>query len=177
MPTPPPPFFDFSFWQNFVSNGLATLLGVIVGIPVALWIGRIEEELSGKERKTIILKSLYDELGYCEIELDRMVSYETIRVESGVLRSVLRNEIWHAYSDGGELEWIKDVSLIAQIAIRSVGDLADRYYDSVQYATEESSVLRINMVFKTLREAIDYSKKSVKKTMGVIKGLVPDVAK
>jgi len=33
-------FFDITFWQDFVSNGLATLLGALVGIPIALWIDR-----------------------------------------------------------------------------------------------------------------------------------------
>jgi len=33
-------FFDFSFWQDFVSNSLATVLGVLVGIPVALCLNR-----------------------------------------------------------------------------------------------------------------------------------------
>jgi hypothetical protein len=33
-------FFDFAFWQNFVSNSFATLLGVILGIPVAFFLDR-----------------------------------------------------------------------------------------------------------------------------------------
>ncbi|MBW1796037.1 MAG: hypothetical protein JRJ38_16715 [Deltaproteobacteria bacterium] len=33
-------FFDTAFWKDFASNVLATLLGVAVGIPVALWIDR-----------------------------------------------------------------------------------------------------------------------------------------
>jgi uncharacterized membrane protein len=34
-------FFDFGFWQDFVSNSLATLLGALVGIPIALWLNRL----------------------------------------------------------------------------------------------------------------------------------------
>jgi len=34
-------FFDCQFWQDFVSNTLATVLGVLVGIPVALWVDRL----------------------------------------------------------------------------------------------------------------------------------------
>jgi len=34
-------FFDIIFWKDFVSNTLATLLGVAVGIPVALGIHRL----------------------------------------------------------------------------------------------------------------------------------------
>lgn len=42
-------FFDFAFWQNFVSNSLATLLGVVVGIPVALFIDRLVNQWQAKE--------------------------------------------------------------------------------------------------------------------------------
>ncbi len=31
-------FFDISFWQNLVAGAIATLIGVIIGIPVALWL-------------------------------------------------------------------------------------------------------------------------------------------
>ena len=34
-------FFDLAFWKDFVSNGLSTLLGVLFGIPVALWLDRL----------------------------------------------------------------------------------------------------------------------------------------
>ncbi|MCJ7531546.1 MAG: hypothetical protein MUO64_11020 [Anaerolineales bacterium] len=173
-------YYGSSFIQNFWSNWLSTLLGVIIGVPILIWVSGIQERKIEKERKEKILKSLYGELVYCKIELDRMVDREIIKLESGVLSSILRKEIWNAYSDGGELEWIKDVSLIAQIAdsyysIRAVSDLADRYYDSVQYATEESSVRRINEVFNTLVSSIEYSTGSVTKTINTIRGLIPNV--
>lgn len=31
-------FFDFAFWQNFASILLVTIIGIVVGILVALWI-------------------------------------------------------------------------------------------------------------------------------------------
>jgi hypothetical protein len=33
-------FFDITFWRDFVSSVLATLLGALIGIPTALWIDR-----------------------------------------------------------------------------------------------------------------------------------------
>ena len=45
-------FFDFSFWQNFVSNALATFLGAIFGIPIALLLSRYQEKIAEKERKS-----------------------------------------------------------------------------------------------------------------------------
>jgi len=66
-------FFDFVFWQNFVSNSLATLLGVVVGIPVALLIDRLvtqwqeKKEISKQkeallQRKNQLLQMLKDAL-------------------------------------------------------------------------------------------------------------------
>ncbi len=66
-------FFDFAFWQNFVSNSLATLAGVVVGIPVALLIDRLVSKWQAKEefnrqkeaaqrRKIQLLQTLKDAL-------------------------------------------------------------------------------------------------------------------
>jgi hypothetical protein len=35
-----PQFFDVAFWKDFVSNISATFLGVLLGIPAALWLDR-----------------------------------------------------------------------------------------------------------------------------------------
>ena len=50
-------FFNFGFWQNFVSNSLATVVGVVLGIPAALWINRwisnIEDQKERDRQKEI----------------------------------------------------------------------------------------------------------------------------
>ena len=55
-------FFDFSFWQDFVSNALATFFGAIVGIPIAIWLSKHQEKIAEKERKRKILNLLRGEL-------------------------------------------------------------------------------------------------------------------
>ena len=114
-------FWGFQSWgiffvQNFGSNWLATLLGVIIGLPLAFWANNYQEQATQRQRKWKILKSLFNELGYYKIELDRWVDQDLIRTESGTVSSVLLNEIWNTFSDGGELEWIKDGRLLAQIS-------------------------------------------------------------
>jgi len=59
-------FFDFRFWQDFASNSLATLLGVLVGIPIALWLNRLltrwqesrktsqEQALAAQQRRQLL---------------------------------------------------------------------------------------------------------------------------
>jgi hypothetical protein len=164
-------FWGSSFIPDFWANWLATFLGVGIGVPVVLWANRFQEQFTERERKQKILSSLYEELDYCKLELDRLIDEEVIKTESGTLSSVLRNEIWNAYSDGGELEWIRDVSLLAQIAdsyysIRAISNLADRYYDSVIYSEGETP--RIHEVVNMLISAIEYGRDSVRKTMELI---------
>jgi len=61
--------FDPSFWKDFASNGLATLLGALIGIPVALGIDRHlaarrkaeereQEHILTRERKLQFIESL-----------------------------------------------------------------------------------------------------------------------
>lgn len=50
-------FFDFIFWQNFVSNSFATLIGIVIGIPVALLIDRLIKTKQEKEKIQEIKKA------------------------------------------------------------------------------------------------------------------------
>jgi hypothetical protein len=43
--------FDFAFFQAFLSNAFATIIGVILGIPIALWLNSHLERSSEQERK------------------------------------------------------------------------------------------------------------------------------
>jgi glycopeptide antibiotics resistance protein len=45
--------YGSSFIQDFISNWLATLLGAMIGVPLALWVSGIQERKieSGKKNK------------------------------------------------------------------------------------------------------------------------------
>ena len=110
-------FFDTSFWQSFLSNALATFLGVIIGIPVALWINKLIDIKKESEKKNKILKVLADELtdnlNYLEIwKEERDKKKEII-----TLTTYLSIESWRAFYAGGELEWIKDITLLNMFAV------------------------------------------------------------
>jgi hypothetical protein len=55
-------FFNVSFWQGFLGNLLATIIGVAIGIPVAFWISRTVETATEREKKFKILSLLHFEL-------------------------------------------------------------------------------------------------------------------
>ncbi len=97
-----------------MSSTLAILLGVIIGFPIALWINEVqqkviehsekektEEETNSKTRKTISLIS--DELKSSHIilsdhKLENLYKLKTVAMS--------------ALADGGELQWIGDISLL-----------------------------------------------------------------
>jgi len=131
-------FFDFSFWQNFLSNLLATIIGVALGIPAALWINRVVENRTTKERVEKIIRLLKDELSRNEVSLSNLDgNLPRVVHEAGNISAQLRVELWKVYSDGGELQWVKDHVLVSMLAgtyfaIRAVMTLADRAYEFSQ---------------------------------------------
>jgi len=115
--TTPPPFFDFSFWQNFASNGLATLLGVAIGIPIALWINNLLEKQTEVKHKKKILSVLKVELTENDQILTRWVESGKDKLGVIVVNVRLKDELWSTFSDGGELEWIKDTQLLVHLLL------------------------------------------------------------
>lgn len=125
-------FFDFSFWQNFGSNLLATLIGVVIGIPIALLINRWGESIAEREKKGKILRLLSTELNE-----NRRVVFEWKEAGSDdesmtTIGALMGDEVWNAFSDGGELQWIKDPLLLGDLAftyaeIRRLKYLSDKY--------------------------------------------------
>lgn len=110
------------FLTNFLSDFLATLAGVAVGIPVALWYDRRREQSTRKPQLYKMLVLLGHELAY---------NYKLISAwrdtgtqdywDSKIIAERLKDESWKAFSEGGEIEWIKDVVLL--------GIISDAYYE------------------------------------------------
>jgi len=123
--------FDNSFWNNFLSNALATIVGVLIGIPIALWINRIQQKyadyaekqksnIESSSRRRKILQLLRGELNENQILLNK--TCDDIKNESFFTgfrfdSYRLRVELWSAFSDGGELEWIHDLDLLHSLAL------------------------------------------------------------
>lgn len=53
-------FFDIEFWKDVSSNGLATLLGALVGIPIALWLNRLIDSRRQKADKEMIKSQMVE---------------------------------------------------------------------------------------------------------------------
>lgn len=123
-----------AFWFDFLSNTLATFVGVIVGIPVAILLSELQERQSEKERKQKILQLVTKELLTNSDELKQWKSSDNRQNDGLFLHTLLKTEVWRAFSDGGELEWIKSPDLLgiiseAYFSIRATRTLSERYFE------------------------------------------------
>lgn len=92
-------FFDFSFWQSFVSNALATIIEVVLGILGALWINGLVKSRTEKEKKTKILNLLIGELqgNYSILNPSQQPDMDLPpdkRYEKYEISVFLRDEVW-----------------------------------------------------------------------------------
>jgi len=128
-----------SFLQNFLSNLFATFIALIIGIPIALWLERMRvrreekaREREEQQRTRKILQLLKTELHQNKEAIDK------IHIDVANYYYGLRTELWDAFSDGGELQWIKDPDLLAVLSaafsgIRQVRILYEKYTDLYFY--------------------------------------------
>jgi len=155
-------FFSVEFWQSFVSNTLATFIGAGSGVLGALWLSRYQERSSEKERKKKILRLIQNELLGNVVQLSGFQKSEVKHREALTLSALLRNESWKAFSDGGELEWIKDPNLLddlseAYFAIRSVMNLSDKYCQVSMHETNPMSFWTGSNLAATIEYGVQYA--------------------
>jgi hypothetical protein len=126
-------FFNSPFWQNFLPNFASTLLGIVLGIPAALWINRLTEINTKKEKKNKILASLLNEIETNLHILEILINNEeNINLTDDIYGPQLMDEVWDTFSDGGELQWISDIELLGYLSttygnIKEVKYLYDLY--------------------------------------------------
>lgn len=135
-----------AYWDGAIGNWLATLLGILVGVPIALWIERWrisreerERIYEHNERAKTIAFLIQEELAYNQQRIS-----ERIRDKSKLPLAPLKMNLWKAMSDSGEIRWIENPSMLDGIAsayyfIGIVTSLEDKLYQvlrgiNVQYA-------------------------------------------
>jgi len=117
--------------QNIMASWLATMIGAAVGVLIGLEVNRWQqgreqgarEQVAGQRERQIlgaILGELKDNRTALAARRERMPQERSIPLG---LR--WKDALWRAFSDGGELRWIADLTLLESIAaayhqIRSV---------------------------------------------------------
>ena len=132
-----------------MGNLFATILGVLVGVPIALELNRRQQaavtssainnrKLHEDERKRKVLTLLRSELE--RNRNDVLASRKPL--ESGGQREVsvgsLNDQLWSAFSDGGELQYVNNPSLLAALAnayyqVRNCIELERKMLDIVHF--------------------------------------------
>lgn len=138
-----------NFQEGAMGNLFATILGIAVGIPIAMEVNRwqqsaqnassltakIEEEL---KRKTKVLSLIKSEL---HKNLDDVLARRQ-QIAAGGKRTVaaipLRDELWSSFSDGGELQHVNNPDVLSSIAsayhhIRTTIYLEKEFLTAVHY--------------------------------------------
>jgi hypothetical protein len=152
-------FFDLNFWQGFVGNLFATVIGVIIGIPIAFWINRRAEIAIEVEKTDKVIKLLGMELheNYCHIiDVRNPITNDETIIELATLGPTLKDELWSTFSDGGELQWVKRPAVIGAFAqiygeIKTIKYLADKCF---KYIDQDPKAINAEITTK-LRSSID----------------------
>jgi len=80
---------------------------------------------------------------------------------TGPLAAFLKDQLWRAFSDGGELSWVKDLDLLASIShsyysIHAIHDLSEKHFNSIQFlAPGNSPALGLEMLVLIGKQAGD----------------------
>jgi len=117
---------DQSFLDSTMGNWFATMVGLITGVPIGLWINKKQQVLQEQERvnsekrisyerksKVLILlrNELYINKQYLDLLIGKQNEQPIITIRAG-----MKNVLWRAFSDSGELQWVDDPSLIDKIS-------------------------------------------------------------
>lgn len=98
---------------------IPTAVGVLAGVPFALWIVRLGGELTAAQAIAEAAARRRTVLGVLTVELAD--NLEQLRGERSKRPRpdpvpLLRDETWRALADGGQLRWIEDPELIGRLA-------------------------------------------------------------
>jgi hypothetical protein len=103
-------------WENFFPNFLATLLGAIIGIPIAFGISNQQEATKENLQKEKIVPILREELMVDFVHLTSWQKSNIQKLEIVYNSIFLEDSAWSAFSDSGELAFIKDVEILKNIS-------------------------------------------------------------
>lgn len=125
-----------TFREGFMANFVATIAGIIAGVPIALALAERQrsadletQAIDAGVRRVAVLRLLCDELAE-----DRDLLIGKTDGTRIVEVPFLRSDLWRALADGGELRWIDDVQLIGVIArayqrVDTTTELERKYFD------------------------------------------------
>jgi len=135
---------DQIFLDSAMGNWFATMVGLVAGVPIGLWINRKQQEEQersqqreqakhSKERKIKILNLTRSELIFNRDILADLINTQG-QQPGTIYVTGLKDVLWNTLSDGGELQWIDDLDLLNKLAdayyhVRALIFLEKLYFD------------------------------------------------
>ena len=124
-----------SFLDGFIGNWLATVLGLAFGIPIGLEVERLQSQKESRNRKLKILGLVKKELEFNHGLISKNWVGKDPLERGSFIGGNLKDELWNAFSDGGEIEWIDNIELLDKIAdayyhIRQLSVLSQKMYSA-----------------------------------------------
>lgn len=156
-----------TFWDAFWPQLIATLIGVGLGIPAGIWLNHLIESRTEKEKKKKILNLLGVELTWNKGVLSSWKNRQSGDFEHGTLGSRLIYETWKAFSEGGELKWVKDPSILFRLSnaysnIKVIEKYSEKYYNltmldsrGITQNTIEKMYIRLDLAVDRCTDNID----------------------
>ncbi len=149
-------FLNYNFGQSFISELLASIIGVGLGAFGALKVNQYLENQKEKERRTKILVALKKELRNNRRELLNLKEGD---YEIGTLSEKLSIETWNTFSEGGELEWIKEPDLLLIFSgtyfhLRSLMGLCDKSFELSKGKISTVDLANLTRMNKEIKEKV-----------------------
>jgi hypothetical protein len=166
--------FDQSFSSDFFSNLLATIVGIIFGLPFALWLDRKARSRSERERKKEAHERILKILTVLKTELQKTDrAMETVNIDLVNNYFPVTVESWNAFSDGGELNWLNDPGLLGELSstyasIKEYDFLFRQYSRATFFPSSVGSPELKNRIFDSLLRQREQARKLIKSTLEVI---------
>jgi len=149
-------------------------MGAGLGVFGALWLTNHLEKRTEKERKKKILRLLKHEL---LMNFGAFADWNRkegkLLIKCTHLSVFLKSEYWKAFSDGGELQWLKDPILLSEIAeaynfVRMMLVLSDRYFQLLQVHQYDDDSLAILNVTGYLLDGVQNAMFEIQKALNAI---------
>jgi hypothetical protein len=168
------------FWLDCLSNLIATIAGIAIGLPIAMWLDRVSRRKSDREKEVETRRQLQKLLSILLGEVN-----ENLKAMEGVNCDVANNfhpvqmESWRAFSDGGELKWISDPALIHELSL-AYGHLShysrvlDKYFDEYFLLSRSGNTRLADHLFNSVLRFRDIARKS---NEAAVKSLMHHISK
>jgi len=133
---------DINYWDGAIGNWLATMAGIIGGIPIALEINRLiirtterKKLIEEKAKEKDLLLLLKEELHFNKDRLEKRNNNQ-----GDLPLYPFKSDLWDAVSDSGEIRFIKNSGLLNRIAsvyyiIKTVKKIEEQCYVASRSAT------------------------------------------